>query len=42
MMKQFRLPFCAMLALIVLCCQADIPVVAQEAVPSRTGMLPKN
>jgi dipeptidyl aminopeptidase/acylaminoacyl peptidase len=37
MMKQFRLPVCAMLALIVLCCQADVPVVAQEAVPSRTA-----
>lgn len=36
-MKRPRLSFCSMLALIVLCCQANIWVVAQETVPNQAA-----
>ena len=37
MINRFRLAFCSMLAMIVLCCQANVWVVAQEAVPNQTA-----
>lgn len=37
MINRFRLAFCSMLAMIVLCCQANVWVVAQESAPNQTA-----
>ena len=41
MIDRFRLSFCSVLALMVLCCQANAWIVAQEAVPSQAAAAEK-